>query len=106
MINIIYNSLSFDGCSFKNILCNGDSDSSSLITFTSNIYGNLFELKNSTIEDCKSNGDLIMIKGEKATMNFNNSKINNITSYGSLINNISQNVSITFQINIHYYYIK
>jgi len=94
MLDVTYNSVSFDNCHFSNILCNGDIEDSSLIKFHSSENGNSFDMSNSEINNCKSNGDLIKFDGSKSSIKLSNVKIKNISSYGSIINNISSNVSI------------
>ncbi|OUM58115.1 hypothetical protein PIROE2DRAFT_16696 [Piromyces sp. E2] len=95
MINTIYNSLSFNNCTFINIICNGDVEDSSLIKFTSidNTY-NLLNFNNVIVEECKSNGDFIIIDGDKSLINIENFMIHNITSYGSLLNIMSSNSKV------------
>jgi len=95
----------FNNCLFENILCNGDSDDSSLLDFHSSDYGNIFTMNNVTISNCRSNGDFIKIGGNLSYVNLNNLKIDSVTSYGPVISNKSFNVSklllINFYINIH-----
>ncbi|ORX79036.1 hypothetical protein BCR32DRAFT_246689 [Anaeromyces robustus] len=93
IIDILYNSITFDNCFFSNILCNGESEHSSLLTFTSSDYGNALKMNNVTIENSKSNGNLILIKGNMSNIELSNLNINKIYSYGSVINNLSLNVS-------------
>lgn len=81
-------------CEFLNILCNGESEDSSFIYFQSNIYGNSINIENSVISNGRSNGDFISINGDLSFINFSNVTINEIYSYGSLLNNISNNVCI------------
>ncbi|ORX40393.1 hypothetical protein BCR36DRAFT_364685 [Piromyces finnis] len=96
MINFMYNSVIIEDCEFKNILCNGDSDNSSLIIFDSGENSNTFDIKNVIIENCKTNGDMITINGNKPIIKMFNVKIDKIHSYGALINNqsIDANISI------------
>ncbi|OUM60770.1 hypothetical protein PIROE2DRAFT_13408 [Piromyces sp. E2] len=72
MIPVTYNNISFDNCQFTNILCNGDMDDSSLIKFQSSVYGNTFEISNSDISNCISNGDLIKFDGSKSSVTLSN----------------------------------
>ena len=105
MIETTYKNISFDGCTFKNILCIGESSDASLIKFTSSDYGNTLNLNNISIENCNSNGDFIVIDGNNSNINISNIKINDIISYGSLLNNKSTKVnSISYRINIIYMY--
>ncbi|ORY18280.1 hypothetical protein LY90DRAFT_517451 [Neocallimastix californiae] len=94
MINIFNKPASFHNCLFDNILCNGDVDYSSLITFTSSLNNNYFNMNEVTINKCMSNGDFIIIQGSKSNIKFENMNINNTISYGSLINNLSFNSEI------------
>jgi len=89
MIETIYKNISFDGCTFKNILCIGENNDASLIEFTSSDYGNTLSMNNVSIEKCNTNGDFIAIDGNNSNINISNIKINEINSYGSLLNNKS-----------------
>jgi len=105
VIRALYRTIMFNNCLFENILCNGDSDDSSLLDFHSSDYGNIFTMNNVTISNCRSNGDFIKIGGNLSYVNLNNLKIDSVTSYGPVISNKSFNVSklllINFYINIH-----
>jgi len=96
MINIIYHSISFNNCTFSNILCNGEIEESSLVVFHSSIYENTMEMKNVTISDCISNGDFIIIKGDTSILNISDSEINFVSCYGRLLNIGSMNVGDIF----------
>ncbi|OUM67071.1 hypothetical protein PIROE2DRAFT_5559, partial [Piromyces sp. E2] len=85
----MFNSVSFNNCVFKDIICIGESDNSSLIRFKSSDYGNTLNMTNITIDNCSSNGDLIIIEGSDSTILQSNLIIKNVTSYGSIINNLS-----------------
>jgi len=87
MIEITYRNATFNDCTFKNILCIGESEDSSLIKFTSSDYGNTLNMNNIIIEKCNSNGDFIVFNGNDSTINISNITINEIYSYGSLLNN-------------------
>ncbi|ORX82768.1 hypothetical protein BCR32DRAFT_292411 [Anaeromyces robustus] len=95
IINTTYKSLSFNNCTFSNILCNGDGENSSLIFINTSINGNTIELNNTIIDECTTNGDLIKITGSLATIKLSNLIIRNIYSYGSIIYNTSSK-SYTF----------
>jgi len=92
MINFLYNPVIIKNCVFKNNLCNGDSDNSSLIIFDSGDGSDTLDINNVIIENCITNGDLIIINGNNSTVTLSNIEINNIHSYGSIINNQSLNV--------------
>jgi len=92
MIELMFNSLLIEHSSFENILCNGDRDDSSLISFQSSIDLNKIIIKDVSINYCRSNGDLIKISGGRTYIEIENVLINSITSYGSLINNFSMKV--------------
>jgi len=94
MINILFNSVSFKNCNFKNIVCIGESDNSSLIRFQSCDYGNTLNIKDVTINKCFSNGDLITIEGNNSSIIMSNLIINNVSSYGSIINDLSLKVCL------------
>jgi len=89
MIEIVYKNATFNNCTFKNISCVGDSEDSSLIKYTSSDYGNSLILDGITIKNCNSNGDLIVINGNNSFVNISNVTINDVSSYGSLLNNMS-----------------
>ncbi|ORX55896.1 hypothetical protein BCR36DRAFT_281213 [Piromyces finnis] len=91
MISIMYNSISLDNCVFSRILCNGDSDASSLILYNSN-NNRTFTFKNSIINDCISNGDLLRFNGDRtAEISFHNVSVYNNVIYGSLVDNRALN---------------
>jgi len=102
MFNIIYHSLSLKNCVFENILCIGDRNESSFLLFESNEYGNDIEMKNITISNCKTNSDLIKITGIESVIKISDVAITNSTSYGSILNDISNHVSIIIYIHISY----
>jgi len=93
MIKILYHSITFNQCLFHNIICNGDSENSSLMTFISSGI-NLYTMKmiDVIIQDCQLNGDLIVVKGENSNLDFNRVSIHNIISYGPIFNNLSYKV--------------
>jgi len=86
MIEITYKNVSFNNCKFKNILCLGESNKSSLIKFTSSDYGNTLNMNGITIEKCNSNDDFIVFEGNNSIINISDLTINEISSYGSLMN--------------------
>ncbi|OUM59253.1 hypothetical protein PIROE2DRAFT_15246, partial [Piromyces sp. E2] len=94
VFDLMYNSVVMKNCIIKNVLCNGDGDNSSLIIFDSGDNNDILDLNNVTIENCKTNGDLIMINGNNSSIKLSNIKINNIHSYGSVINNQSLNSNL------------
>ncbi|ORX47897.1 hypothetical protein BCR36DRAFT_294812, partial [Piromyces finnis] len=94
LITVMYNSLTFNNCNFRNIICYGSGDATSLIEFISKKDGNSISLINTIIENSKSNGDLIKISGDNTIMNLSNIIFNNIISYGSLLNDVSLNSTI------------
>jgi len=91
----IYKS-SFSNCSFESIICNGESENSSLLEFKSPTYGAELEFNDVIIRNCKSNGNLINVKGNLTTLKFSHLTLNNNDSYGPLINNESIKVNIIF----------
>ncbi|ORX44484.1 hypothetical protein BCR36DRAFT_359576 [Piromyces finnis] len=91
IIQSTYKPLSISNCKFKNILLNGEIDSSSLIVFNSGDAEKKFIMKNTDIKSCQSNGDLILIKGDTTLIEFSNVSITNVSAYGSILNNISKN---------------
>ncbi|ORY72859.1 hypothetical protein LY90DRAFT_636981, partial [Neocallimastix californiae] len=97
----IYKS-SFSNCSFESIICNGESENSSLLEFKSPTYGAELEFNDVIIRNCKSNGNLINVKGNLTTLKFSHLTLNNNDSYGPLINNESIKSFITFD-NLNIY---
>jgi len=101
MIEINYKNATFNDCAFKNILCIGESDTSSLIKFTSSEYGNTLNLNHVTIEKCNSNGDFIVFDGNNSNIDISNIIISEIYSYGSLLNNKATKVVNSIKLYIH-----
>ena len=90
----------FSKCIFEDIICNGESENSSLLEFTSVTSGTEFKFDDVIIRNCKSNGNLINIKGDLTTLKFSHLTINDVVSYGPLINNESIKVNYIFYITI------
>ncbi|OUM60765.1 hypothetical protein PIROE2DRAFT_13403 [Piromyces sp. E2] len=97
----MYHNLSLINSTFNNVLCNGDGDDSSLITFISSPYNNYLDFQNVIIRDSHTNGDLIKINGDMSIINFFNVTVYNVLSYGTIINDKSLESVITVK-NSHF----
>jgi len=90
LIKCNHNDISFTNVEVDNVICAGDSDDSSLILFNSEYTNNkILHLNNIKITNSKSNGSFIKIVGDTNIFVIENSIINNIISYGPIIENSS-----------------
>jgi len=107
LINSFYNDLIISGLDANNITCYGDSGDSSLILFDSNIVSKRLELDNININDSSFNGPTFKILGSSNEILINNLYVNNVKSFGPIIDNMSKIVIIDININIliKYYYL-
>ena len=74
------------------MICNGDDGDSSLILFNSGEAEKKIELYNLNINNCSTNGPLIKITGSHNEVIIKDTIINNVNSYGLLIENNSEKV--------------
>jgi len=88
----LYSDISIDGFDSENIICNGDGGDSSLILFDSGEAEKKIELYNLNINNCSTNGPLIKITGNHNEVIIKDTIINNVNSYGPLIENNSEKV--------------
>jgi len=72
-----------------NISCTGDNGFSSFILFNSEYSDNTLNIANSNFRNSFSNGPFIKIVGNTNKFILENTSINNITSYGPIIENNS-----------------
>ncbi|OUM56990.1 hypothetical protein PIROE2DRAFT_18167 [Piromyces sp. E2] len=89
LLNIISKDIFIDGLEVENIVGSGDSSDSSLIIFDSNESHNKLEINDMKIKNCQTNGPLIKIKGYSNEVILKDASINNVTSYGPVIDNTS-----------------
>jgi len=93
--------LELDHITFSNIFCNGDKDDSSIIYYDSGDTLHEFIIKSATLKDSKTNGALVKISGDNNIIKFRGFKVDNTSSYGQVIENISRKVcSVLFIIFI------
>ena len=78
---------------FNNINCLGDESESSIILFNSGEINNELKLNYIKVDDNKSNGSFIKILGNSCHLSVNNSIIQNITAFGSIIKCICSEVN-------------
>ena len=88
----LYNDIIIDGIDAENIICNGDGGDSSLILFDSGEVKKKIELYNLNINNCSTNGPLIKIIGNHNEVIIKDTIINNVNSFGPLIENNSEKV--------------
>eukprot|EP00833_Pecoramyces_ruminatium_P011725 jgi/Orpsp1_1/1185757/evm.model.c7180000095105.1 len=99
LIMVNQRSASFINCKFNNIICNDDS---SIIIFNSNNKENSLIINNSEFINCQTNDDFLRIEGTSTSVEISNTKFNTITSFGSIINNISFNTDFLIKnVEIH-----
>ncbi|ORX40407.1 hypothetical protein BCR36DRAFT_222681, partial [Piromyces finnis] len=89
VIEVYSQPLTFDSCTFNNIICYGDANASSLIKIDSVERKNKYIFNDLSINNCKSNSDLIKIAGNDVQIEISHTTIKNIFSYGSVINDIA-----------------
>ena len=79
----------------NNVSCTGDSGESSFILYdTDNSLNNKLQIDNLNVKNSVSNGAFIKVKGNSNEFVIKNSYINNINSYGPIIQYLSLNVII------------
>ena len=92
LLHFIYKDTYINNFEVNNISCVGDSEDSSIILFDSSELGNSLSINNLNIKNSSSNGSFIKIIGNASEVTINNSNLNGLISYGSLINNLSTKV--------------
>jgi len=100
LLYFLYSDVSFDNIEVANVTCNGGSGDSSLIFFDSGSSFKKITLNQVNIKKLYSNGSLIIIKGDSNQLSISNSNINEVKSYGSVIDNVSKKVKINFILSI------
>jgi len=96
MLYVYSSIISLKNCIFENILCIGDENESSILLIESNNYENNVKLDNIKISNCKTNSDIIKVIGINSLINFSNSNMTNNTLYGYILNDVSEEVCITY----------
>jgi len=94
LLHFIYKDTYINNIEAGNISCVGDSEDTSIILFDSSDLGNSLSINNLNIKNSLSNGSFIKITGNTSNVTIKNSNLNGLTSYGSLIDNLSIKVLI------------
>jgi len=104
----IYNNIEINNIDAENIKCLGDGSDTSFILFDSGEIKKRLSINNLYAHNISSNGPLIKIIGNNNEFNMENSEINNIFSFGSVIDNLSEKVNYIifkpFFFNLKYVY--
>jgi len=90
----MYNTHYFNNVTITNIVNNGDAGEASFISFESREENQKLILKNISIDNGKSNGPFIKIKGNSNVIDIEDSNISNVKSYGAIIKNVSKKVLV------------
>jgi len=93
LIFILNHDLIIENTFFSYMPNHSDTNSSSLIVFDSSNTNSKFIFKNSSMSRMKTNGSFIKFSGEKSAVFFENVIINDIESYGPIIEFQSDNVN-------------
>jgi len=94
VFNVQLNDLILNNVNIQDIYCLGSGSDSSLFVLDSGENDNKFSLKNINIKNCISNSSFIKIKGEHNEVEIEDTTIDNIVSYGTIIDNQSKHVCI------------
>jgi len=92
LLHFIYSDININGMEVENITCVGDRSDTSFILYDSGENDMKMSINNLKIKNSLSNGPFIKIKGDSNKIKFENFNLVNITSYGSIIDNISRKV--------------
>jgi len=94
LFHFIYKRVNITNFEASNIACIGESGESSLILFDSGEMGKTLTIDHLNIKNSISNGSIIKIMGNENTVILKHSLLNNLITYGSIIDNTSQKVFI------------
>ncbi|ORX51109.1 hypothetical protein BCR36DRAFT_288589, partial [Piromyces finnis] len=94
LLYFVYSDVKMNIVEFNDITCIGDRGDSSFILYDSSENDVNMEINNLIGKNSQSNGPFIKIIGDSASIIINNSYINNIKSYGSIIDIFSNKVTI------------
>jgi len=92
LINIIYNDIFLDNIEIENVNCIGDKRDTSFLLFDSGDANKKLHINGLNVKNCRLNGSLIKIKGNYNELELNNLNINDVISYGPILENLSENV--------------
>ena len=92
LINIIYNDIFLDNIEIENVRCIGDERDTSFLLFNSGDTKKKMHINGLNVKNCRLNGSFIKIEGNSNELELNNMNINNIISYGPILESISENV--------------
>ncbi|KAL6599709.1 hypothetical protein U3516DRAFT_643530 [Neocallimastix sp. 'constans'] len=97
VIDLMYNTHYFNNVTITNIVNNGDAGEASFISFESREENQKLILKNISIDNGKSNGPFIKIKGNSNVIDIEDSNISNVKSYGAIIKNVSKKSKVVMR---------
>lgn len=92
LLKFLHNNVTIENSEFNKVLCVGDNNDSSLILFNSDELNTNLIIDNSNFKDNKSNGPMILFKGNENNILIQNTNMDSNKSYGPLIKNISSKV--------------
>jgi len=92
LLKFIYSDIYINNMEVENIRCIGDRNDTSFILYDTGENVMKISINNLVIKNSISNGPFIKIKGNTSKVNFENFNLVNITSYGSIIDNLSKKV--------------
>jgi len=91
-LSFLYNDVIIDNIEVTDVKCIGENGNTSFILFDSGENSKKLSISNSKIINNKSNDSFIKIIGYSNDLIIENTKINNIVSYGPIIKNTSTKV--------------
>ncbi|ORY28851.1 hypothetical protein LY90DRAFT_674031 [Neocallimastix californiae] len=94
LLYFIYNDININKLEAINITCFGDIDNASFILYYSGTNRKRLSMENIEFKNIKSNGSFIKITGEFNEFSIKDSTIENIISFGSIIDIESENTNI------------
>ncbi|OUM59805.1 hypothetical protein PIROE2DRAFT_14573 [Piromyces sp. E2] len=92
LLYFIYNNIELKNIEADNITCLGDSGDTSFILYDSGEIEKRLSIKNLHVRNSVTNGPLIKLIGKQNEFYIEHSEINDIYSYGSIIENLSKKV--------------
>ncbi|ORX42861.1 hypothetical protein BCR36DRAFT_150195 [Piromyces finnis] len=95
LLHFLYKDISINHIDIENVFCVGDSGDTSLILYDSGEKEKVFDINDMNINVAYSNGPLIKLLGKNTNIILKDIKIENTHSFGSIIDNDSDNLKIT-----------
>jgi len=92
LLHFINSNIEINHLEANNILCIGDGDATSFLLYNSYESDSQLFINDLNISNSKSNGPFIKILGESNNVIIENSNIENVESFGSIIKNASNKV--------------